>query len=662
MLVIMPFGYLKLCDSDDYSFGVDISSRLPVSSKSIELLTFTPPMRDSPECMFVIANRHLTPRCTSSYVGPSNSSGVIVSTLSRIITNAEKSRGVSISLLNERFFYSSDLRIDLLLSILSMRIFFSSSSDRLAATAWDVLDELDERVKTAFSLWSNSNKEPKLGRSCREELGAFVGEGTGVCCRFGMIGVDGEGRVVVDNRDNNGDDFVHPKFSTYNDEDKEEESFDPIVQTPSHVENTDDEDNDEDSHGMNVEGNKLDDEGVNKEDDGNELYRNMNINLEGRNIQMTDNQQTNFLTTQEIKDTHVIITLVNPEGASKERVKAQVSKILPKIEKTVNEQLEAEVLTRSSNSSKTSHAVAANLSELELKKILIDKMESNKRQDDKDKEEEPFAGSNRGSKRRKAGKEPESTSAPKKKTSKTTGKSTEGYKSHHKSSSESAQAEEPMHSTKDLEKPAHQEFDTAFVMIRLKVDTMTPELLDGPTYELMKESCKSLPLPLIPTSRGRRVIPFDHFINNNLEYLSGGVSSQKYTTSVTKTKAADYGHIKWIKDLAPRTMWSQVESARDVYSKRIIITITELQISEWHNYKHLDWITVHRDDGKLNKFKEVDFNRLRIQDIEDMLLLLVQSKLTNLTVDERLAFNVSLRLITRSIVVENTQTMIQKSW
>ncbi|GKE49619.1 hypothetical protein Tco_1480877 [Tanacetum coccineum] len=62
----------------------------------------------------------------------------------------------------------------------------------------------------------------------------------------------------------------------------------------------------------------------------------------------------------------------------KEQVKAQVSKILPKIKKTVNEQLKAEILTRSSNESKTSHAIAANLSKLELKKILIDKMESNK--------------------------------------------------------------------------------------------------------------------------------------------------------------------------------------------------------------------------------------------------------------------------------------------
>nr|GEX87345.1 hypothetical protein [Tanacetum cinerariifolium] len=74
-----------------------------------------------------------------------------------------------------------------------------------------------------------------------------------------------------------------------------------------------------------------------------------------------------------------------------------------------------------------------------------------------------------------------------------------------------------------------------------------------------------------------------------------------------------------------------LESARDVYSKKRIITVTELKIVEWHRYKHLDWITVRRDDDKLYNFKEGDFKRLHIQDIEDMLLLLVQGKLTNLT-------------------------------
>nr|GFA02726.1 hypothetical protein [Tanacetum cinerariifolium] len=102
-----------------------------------------------------------------------------------------------------------------------------------------------------------------------------------------------------------------------------------------------------------------------------------------------------------------------------------------------------------------------------------------------------------------------------------------------------------------------------FLINRVKVDTLTLELLAGPTYELMKGSCKRLveleyhleevykattdqldwvnpegqqyphnllkPLPLIPNNRGRRVIPFEHFINNDLEYLLGGALSRKYT-------------------------------------------------------------------------------------------------------------------------------------
>ncbi|GKG22594.1 hypothetical protein Tco_0387897, partial [Tanacetum coccineum] len=72
----------------------------------------------------------------------------------------------------------------------------------------------------------------------------------------------------------------------------------------------------------------------------------------------------------------------------------------------------------------------------------------------------PSAGSKRGSKRRRARKEHESTSTPKEKTPKSTGKSTEGSKSLHKSAGESAHAEEPIHTAKDLEEPAYQEFKT----------------------------------------------------------------------------------------------------------------------------------------------------------------------------------------------------------
>ncbi|GJT81754.1 hypothetical protein Tco_1056096 [Tanacetum coccineum] len=228
---------------------------------------------------------------------------------------------------------------------------------------------------------------------------------------------------------------------------------------------------------------------------------------------------------------------------------------------------------------------------------------------------------------------------------------------------------------------------SAFVMNRLKVDTLTPKLLAGPTYELMNGSCKSLvkleyfleeeckattdqldwnnpkgqqyphdlrkPLPLISNSRGHRVIPFDHFINNDLAYLSGGVLSQTYATLVTKTKAADYGHIKWIEDFVLNSMWSQstqnllVKSTPNTES----LLLQSLKIVEWYNYKHLDWITVRKNDDKLCTFNKGDYNRLRLQDIEDMLLLPVQGKLTNLNIEERLALGVSLRMLTRSVAL-----------
>ncbi|GJT79038.1 hypothetical protein Tco_1045763 [Tanacetum coccineum] len=302
----------------------------------------------------------------------------------------------------------------------------------------------------------------------------------------------------------------------------------------------------------------------------------------------------------------------------KVQVKEQVSKILPRIEKSVNDQLEAEVLTRSSNKAKTSHAIAANLSELKPKKILIDKMENNKsihrsvqqealykalvdayktnkdildtygdtvtfkrRQDDEDEDEEPSARSNWGSKRRRAGKEPESTSAPKDKTSMSSGKSKEGSKSHQNSTGKSVQAKEPIHADENLEEPAHQEFDIRFTEDQpVDETTQHPDWFQKPTkpptpsrdwnrtlpakhgpnnpegQQFLHDLRK--PLPLIPNSRGRRVIPFDHFINNDLAYLSGGVSSRTYATSVTKTKAADYGHIKWIEDFIPNSMWSKL--------------------------------------------------------------------------------------------------------
>nr|GEV05594.1 hypothetical protein [Tanacetum cinerariifolium] len=303
------------------------------------------------------------------------------------------------------------------------------------------------------------------------------------------------------------------------DDDDQDEGNDDDQDT----DNEDDESNDDASLSLNVGS----EEGQDAGDDEDELYRDVNINLEGKDVQMTD-----VHTTQEFEDTHVTLTLMDvPTSTSvvsftltaltlppptipassqvqqaptppttapstllqdlpnfgsavssiprivqrymdqwmneadkiiKEQVKEQVSKILPKIEKTVNEQLEAEVLTRSSNSSKTSYV--ALVEAYESDKIILDTygdtVTLKRSRDDANKDEDPSTGSDRGSKRRRKGKEPESTSATKEKVTKTTGKSTQGSKSQQKTASESAPAEEPMQTTQDLEEPSHQEFET----------------------------------------------------------------------------------------------------------------------------------------------------------------------------------------------------------
>ncbi|GJT82874.1 hypothetical protein Tco_1057216 [Tanacetum coccineum] len=75
-------------------------------------------------------------------------------------------------------------------------------------------------------------------------------------------------------------------------------------------------------------------------------------------------------------------------------------------------------------------------------------------------------------------------------------------------------------------------------------------------------------------------------------------------------------------------------STKDAYSRKRIIAVTRLKILKRHDYGYLDEIEVRRQDQQLYTFKEGDFLRLRLQDIEDMLLLLVQQKLTNLMINE----------------------------
>nr|GEU79058.1 hypothetical protein [Tanacetum cinerariifolium] len=168
------------------------------------------------------------------------------------------------------------------------------------------------------------------------------------------------------------------------------------------------------------------------------------------------------------------------------------------MKKIIKEQVKTKVLTRSSHSSRTSYVVAADLSETELKKILIEKMEGNKsiqrsdeqrnlykalveayeadkiildtyrervilkrrRDDDDDQGKGPSTRSDRGSKRQREGKKPESASAPLELATRSAGRSTTGSKSRQASASESAFAEEPVQTTSQIEEPSHPVFET----------------------------------------------------------------------------------------------------------------------------------------------------------------------------------------------------------
>ncbi|GJV66066.1 hypothetical protein Tco_1476894 [Tanacetum coccineum] len=120
--------------------------------------------------------------------------------------------------------------------------------------------------------------------------------------------------------EDDGDDFIHPKLTTHDDEiiheeeTDEDDTFDPIVHTPSRISSSDDEDSDNEVEGMDVEGAKSDDDATYVEDQGNEAVEDTNANLEGRDDVMTDVILPQVQATQEIEDTHVTLTPVNPDG------------------------------------------------------------------------------------------------------------------------------------------------------------------------------------------------------------------------------------------------------------------------------------------------------------------------------------------------------------
>nr|GFB46837.1 hypothetical protein [Tanacetum cinerariifolium] len=83
-----------------------------------------------------------------------------------------------------------------------------------------------------------------------------------------------------------------------------------------------------------------------------------------------------------------------------------------------------------------------------------------RRRKDDDDQEGPSARSDRGSKRRREGREHASASTPSEPATRSAGRSTTGTQSRQMSASESAFAEEPVQTTCQMDEPSHPVFET----------------------------------------------------------------------------------------------------------------------------------------------------------------------------------------------------------
>ncbi|GJU64776.1 hypothetical protein Tco_1246611 [Tanacetum coccineum] len=161
------------------------------------------------------------------------------------------------------------------------------------------------------------------------------------------------------------------------------------------------------------------------------------------------------------------------------------------------------------------------------------------------------------------------------------------------------------------------DFEECYKALSEKLDWDNPEGGDYP-FDLTK------PLHLVMNGN-RQMVSVDYFFNNDLKYMQGGTSTMTYMTSTTKTKAAQYD-LQGIEDM--------------------------VEVMRKHGYGYMREIEVQRADNELYTFKKSDFPRLRINDIEDMLILVVQNRLTNLSGNDVSDFTIALRMFTRSMVIQ----------
>ncbi|GJV48755.1 hypothetical protein Tco_1438967 [Tanacetum coccineum] len=382
----------------------------------------------------------------------------------------------------------------------------------------------------------------------------------------------------------------------------------------------------------------------------------------------------------------------------------------------VKESLEDAVIAKESSQPQSSYEVGATLIELELKKILIDKMDKSEsyleapqhrecyeglkksydldktifstygkvysvKRSQKDKDEDPSAGSDRGLKKRKTGKDATPKTGPKAKESQFG--SSKVDKSQLKTSRKFVQSEEPEFEVADSYMPLDQEknlgnddeeakeknvdntpqqgqnqswlmtlassakkpskaFDelmstlidfSSFIMNSLKINNLTQETLLGPAFRLLKgthsnyaeleydfEECyKSLSEKLDLENLEGDDYPYD--LTKPLPFVMSR-NRKKYlliTSSTTISSICKEALKTWFQIYGFLLKLPMI----NMHYEESHIGENNVEVMRKHGYGYLKEIVVRRADNVLYRFKEGNFLRLRINDIKDMLLLVV---------------------------------------
>ncbi|GKA41995.1 hypothetical protein Tco_0734655 [Tanacetum coccineum] len=180
------------------------------------------------------------------------------------------------------------------------------------------------------------------------------------------------------------------------------------------------------------------------------------------------------------------------------------------------------------------------------------------------------------------------------------------------------------------------DFEECYKALSEKLDWENPEGVDYP-FDLTK------PLPLVMSGNHQKTKATQY----DLPGIKDMVPNIWVPVRVAYDKHALWGISQWREQRKTFYGYARgLQSIHDVYSMKHHLAVTRVEVMRKYGYRYLKDIVVRRADNDLYRFKEGDFPRLCINDIEDMLLLVVHNRLTNLSGDDVSDFAIALRLFT----------------